>query len=137
GWVNIPPTTDTFGFSLEVQWLDTGTNTIISTQPIKTYTAATDGWDHAVASLVAPAGATRAQVAMVVSSLNATLYVDDFVFAARPICGDGLVEGSEQCDDGNTANGDGCSSICTLESGFSCSGNPSVCTSACGDGFLR
>jgi cysteine-rich repeat protein len=31
------------------------------------------------------------------------------------ICGDGQRTGSEQCDDGNTANGDGCSAECTTE----------------------
>jgi len=31
------------------------------------------------------------------------------------VCGDGVVEGSEACDDGNTINGDGCSSVCTVE----------------------
>lgn len=30
-------------------------------------------------------------------------------------CGNGIVEGAEQCDDGNTSDGDGCSSTCTLE----------------------
>jgi len=30
-------------------------------------------------------------------------------------CGDGLVSGAEQCDDGNTVAGDGCSATCTLE----------------------
>jgi cysteine-rich repeat protein len=30
-------------------------------------------------------------------------------------CGNGAVEGSEVCDDGNTTNGDGCSSSCTTE----------------------
>ncbi|MGZ3419853.1 MAG: DUF4215 domain-containing protein [Polyangiales bacterium] len=30
-------------------------------------------------------------------------------------CGDGFIGGTEQCDDGNTANGDGCSSTCTME----------------------
>jgi len=33
-----------------------------------------------------------------------------------PSCGDGVVEGSEECDDGNTTNGDGCNNDCT----FSC-----------------
>lgn len=32
-----------------------------------------------------------------------------------PACGDGVVEGLELCDDGNTTNGDGCSSTCTIE----------------------
>ncbi len=31
------------------------------------------------------------------------------------LCGNGIVEGEEQCDDGNTVDGDGCSSECTLE----------------------
>jgi len=30
-------------------------------------------------------------------------------------CGDGSITGSEQCDDSNTANGDGCSSTCACE----------------------
>lgn len=44
------------------------------------------------------------------------------------VCGNGHVEASEQCDDGNTAAGDGCSATCTTEQSYSCSGNPSVCT---------
>lgn len=31
------------------------------------------------------------------------------------VCGNGALEAGEQCDDGNTVNGDGCSSICELE----------------------
>ena len=36
-----------------------------------------------------------------------------------PTCGNGDKEPGEQCDDGNTASGDGCSSMCTL-GGTSC-----------------
>jgi cysteine-rich repeat protein len=32
-----------------------------------------------------------------------------------PICGNGNVEFPEECDDGNTADGDGCSSTCIIE----------------------
>lgn len=32
-----------------------------------------------------------------------------------PVCGDGKTEGLEYCDDGNTANGDGCSAQCVTE----------------------
>lgn len=38
----------------------------------------------------------------------------------RPLCGDGLIAGSERCDDGNLDEGDGCSENCTLEPGFAC-----------------
>ena len=34
---------------------------------------------------------------------------------AQAICGDGEGEGSEECDDGNLIDGDGCSSLCLLE----------------------
>jgi len=44
-----------------------------------------------------------------------------------PVCGDGHVDSGEQCDDGNTANGDGCSATCTTEM------PPPPC---CGDGRL-
>jgi len=37
-----------------------------------------------------------------------------------PACGDGTVDEGEQCDDGNTANGDGCSEICETEPQPSC-----------------
>jgi hypothetical protein len=33
----------------------------------------------------------------------------------QPFCGDGNIDPGEQCDDGNTADGDGCSSKCTIE----------------------
>ena len=35
--------------------------------------------------------------------------------ATTSLCGDGQVEWSEACDDGNVINGDGCSSVCTIE----------------------
>ena len=38
-------------------------------------------------------------------------------------CGDGIVL-DEDCDDGNLVDGDGCSSSCTVEPGFSCSQPP-------------
>lgn len=42
-------------------------------------------------------------------------------------CGDGLINGTEACDDGNAVSDDGCSSSCAVESCFQCSGTPSVC----------
>jgi cysteine-rich repeat protein len=55
-----------------------------------------------------------------------------------PCCGNGLVQLSETCDDGNTVAGDGCSDTCMVESGFSCVGQPSVCTPlVCGNGIIQ
>ena len=42
-------------------------------------------------------------------------------------CGNGEVNGSEQCDDGNTTSGDGCSSTCQVED---------APAPACGDGTV-
>jgi cysteine-rich repeat protein len=33
----------------------------------------------------------------------------------EPACGDGVLDAGEQCDDGNTTDGDGCSATCILE----------------------
>ena len=51
------------------------------------------------------------------------------------VCGDGVVEGTEACDDGNKADADGCDASCALESGYTCSGAPSACVTTCGDGI--
>lgn len=54
---------------------------------------------------------------------------------SRSRCGDGVVWNGEACDDGNTESGDGCSSDCVMEHGFTCEGEPSACVSHCGDGL--
>jgi cysteine-rich repeat protein len=52
-------------------------------------------------------------------------------------CGNGNKHFNENCDDGGFENGDGCSSTCAVEPGWTCAGNPSVCTlGECGDGNL-
>ncbi|MBN8616236.1 MAG: hypothetical protein J0L92_36940 [Deltaproteobacteria bacterium] len=64
-----------------------------------------------------------------------------------PVCGDEVVEGGEECDDGGTMSGDGCSAGCVLErapngtacgSGTTCRSGFCVdgvcCDSACGGG---
>jgi cysteine-rich repeat protein len=53
-----------------------------------------------------------------------------------PVCGDGVIEIPEQCDDGNTNPGDGCSATCTEEDGYHCVGEPSECFPLCIDGIL-
>lgn len=55
-------------------------------------------------------------------------------------CGNSVVEPGEQCDDGNTTNGDGCSSTCQREATSSSSGTSSRSSSSrrtvCGDGWV-
>ena len=58
----------------------------------------------------------------------------------QTVCGDGLWAGWEECDDGNEVDGDGCSSMCVVEEGWTCSF--STCgllwpgaAQVCGDGL--
>lgn len=43
--------------------------------------------------------------------------------SAPPVCGNGIIEGFEACDDFNIVSGDGCDSTCTIENYFDCSGS--------------
>ncbi|XP_056149836.1 pappalysin-2 [Lampris incognitus] len=52
-------------------------------------------------------------------------------------CGDGLMQGTEECDDGNLLDGDGCSKKCYKEMGFNCNGEPSHCYVFDGDGVCE
>jgi cysteine-rich repeat protein len=57
----------------------------------------------------------------------------DFVLPVNAVCGNGFIEESEICDDGGSLsgdislNGDGCSSVCQIEPGYICNGQPSIC----------
>jgi fibro-slime domain-containing protein len=42
----------------------------------------------------------------------------------KSACGDGQRFSDEECDDGNRTNGDGCSSDCKIEKGFTCKDEP-------------
>ncbi len=75
-----------------------------------TYTLAVRGWDA-----IAATGWTM--------TLNTV---------AAPVCGDGVLEFGEACDDNNILDMDGCSAMCAIEVGAICdvSADPSVCTIA-------
>ncbi len=47
-------------------------------------------------------------------------------YAVPAVCGNGTVEGDETCDDGNTTDGDGCSSLCTTETTEAVCGDETV-----------
>jgi len=54
-------------------------------------------------------------------------------------CGDGIlqIQNGEQCDPGFNAGplGEGCDDRCQILAGYYCEGEPSVCTTKCGDHF--
>ncbi len=51
----------------------------------------------------------------VLSDLNPTSGAGTDTHTIKPFCGNGFIEGTEQCDDGNTAAGDGCTKTCDVE----------------------
>ena len=73
--------------------------------------------------------------------LSLSEIVSEFNSYNLATCGDGLIEGAEQCDDNDVVSGDGCSSSCQVESGWTCVGQPSVCSvispAVCGDGLIE
>jgi len=71
-----------------------------------------------------------------VSAVSENVTVEAVVPASGPVCGNGIEEAGEECDDSNTDNGDGCSSTCQDEGGNGCPGctNP---TPVCGNNALE
>ncbi|KAJ1467347.1 hypothetical protein T484DRAFT_1859094 [Baffinella frigidus] len=70
--------------------------------------------------------------------LNGTCIEDVYVDP----CGNGFRLYQEECDDGNTVAGDGCSPTCMFERGWICEQDtagrePDSCTVVCGDGIQR
>ncbi len=51
-------------------------------------------------------------------------------------CANGVLEPTETCDDGDADAGDGCSAQCQTETGWTCTGQPSVCSTVCGDSIV-
>ncbi|HYC00956.1 MAG TPA: hypothetical protein VEC57_17615 [Candidatus Limnocylindrales bacterium] len=79
-----------------------------------------------VTTTTLPVTTTTLPVTTTLDATTTTIAPTTTVPAA--VCGDGMIEGSEECDDAPPAeNGDGCSAQCLVESGFICSGQPSVC----------
>ncbi|HEX8099454.1 MAG TPA: DUF11 domain-containing protein [Actinomycetota bacterium] len=79
GRVNIPATTDAFIFTLQVRWRNSA-NKVLGRESFSGYTASTGDWDSSNGEFVAPPGAVKADIRMIVNGLKATIYVDQFEF---------------------------------------------------------
>ncbi len=84
-----------------------------------------------------------APIALLLFALGCGTNADpEFPTAVSP-CGNGEIDRREQCDDGNTLGGDGCSPVCLTEAGWACDSEPSLCAevpvieSTCGDGRVQ
>ena len=70
------------------------------------------------------------------------IMADHTLTTATSTCGDGVRSEGEECDDGNSADDDGCSVSCKIDLGFACFsstggvglGDLDTCTHVCGDG---
>jgi len=61
----------------------------------------------------------------------------DHTFSNPALCGNSKLDTGEDCDDGNTASGDGCTSLCQTEPGWTCPTAGQQCNPPrCGDGNL-
>ncbi len=79
GWVKIPPYIHDFSFQIRVRWFFG--NFPIATDTIAFYQQSTgSAWELVSANKVAPGATTSAWVEMVVTNLNSSIFVDDFVF---------------------------------------------------------
>lgn len=59
--------------------------------------------------------------------------IQDGVNCFLSLCQNGVIDGTEECDDGNSLSNDGCDSGCFIEPGYTCDGgNPTLCWK-CGD----
>ena len=63
-------------------------------------------------------------------ALSTMLSLTGCTDSVDPVCGNGVIEDGETCDDAGTAASDGCSASCQIEDGFTCSGAPSTCEPA-------
>jgi cysteine-rich repeat protein len=61
------------------------------------------------------ASALLETVAQRADCLASAVYVQTGVVCPAPVCGNGMQESGEECDDANTVDGDGCSGQCTAE----------------------
>ena len=76
---------------------------------------------------------------IVASTFAPALTIGEYSLTLTTVgCGDGAVGEIEDCDDGNTDGGDGCSPMCAVEPGFDCDDEPSYCfeVGVCGGGSV-
>ncbi len=61
----------------------------------------------------------------------------DRTVATMDVCGDGVVDSTEECDDLGRQSGDGCDFNCLLEPGYTCTAGMPCTPTVCGDGVAE
>jgi cysteine-rich repeat protein len=122
-WASSGPAYDTFSTHLELR---TAAGDPIYSQYVSEYL----DFDERG---VLPAGDYVLEIESHVQGLMSYDGGDSYFDFTLVSCGDGLIVGTERCDDGGTTPGDGCDASCQIEPGWDCVGEPSVCSEICGD----
>jgi len=92
-----------------------------------------EGGIYEIAVFQAERHTTRSQYQLTLAG-----FLNTGTATCESICGDGVISGVEQCDDGNPTSGDGCSALCQVEPGYNCTGVPSLCARPpCGNGQVE
>ena len=122
-WVEVRETSGA-NAKRQFEWTGSSMSTTVGNPTVTVQEVA--GWGLYTANLDAYAGKTVELVFHVDADVSNTfpgVAIDDVKVTACPAqtCGNGVMEGTEQCDDSNVVSGDGCDANCT--------------TTACGNGI--
>jgi YVTN family beta-propeller protein/cysteine-rich repeat protein len=118
--------------------IDTATNTVAATVGVGNVPIGVAVTPDGAFAYVANAGSdTVSVIDTATNTVAATVGVGDLPlalgqFIGPVVCGNGMVGSGEQCDDGNTTNGDGCSSTCQLQNRPPVAQCQNVTVNACG-----
>ena len=81
-----------------------------------------------ITTAVAGGGTFVVRFAEAQNQFYQNLGVDNVSIDATLCNADGVIDVGEECDDGNSMNGDGCSQGCRIEPCHTCAGAPSLCS---------
>ncbi|OGG16959.1 hypothetical protein A3D78_06605 [Candidatus Gottesmanbacteria bacterium RIFCSPHIGHO2_02_FULL_39_14] len=77
GWTNIPDTSDSFTYNIQLIWKNAGGSNL-RTDTVKTFNSNSGGWKQTLATVVSPTKAVSVIVRMNVASLKDYIFADDF-----------------------------------------------------------
>jgi len=99
-------------FEIGAARLERDTSLVVSNLDVESFVDVTEAADVAVVEAVAT---------LLKSDVAAEAYTAVMEGAgASATCGDGMRQGTEECDDGNTLPNDGCNAQCKVEGGYQC-----------------
>jgi cysteine-rich repeat protein len=127
----LAPLAGASGCTVQVVCNPTSVGTKTATLTVADATTATDSVTAALTCV--SVGQTTLTVTSTGTSTGTGTSTTD---AGVAVCGNGILDPGETCDDGNTVSSDGCSAECQIEPGWTCPVPGQPCTPICGDGIV-